>query len=141
MEETRTKLEALTAIEEAAQKAEELLAAAEQRRDDLLQESKAEAERKAAEITDGARLQAREIREQAEVEAKKIVEEGHRESARIASEFEHERSVFEERLTTLSGFLAHALEEVERAPEENGPSATARDLDGALARTPSGTKR
>jgi hypothetical protein len=45
VEETRTRFESLTVIEEAARKAEELLLAAEQRREELQSESEGEAER------------------------------------------------------------------------------------------------
>jgi vacuolar-type H+-ATPase subunit H len=130
LEETRTKLDALTAIEEAAQKAEELLVAAEKRRDELLEKSAEEAERNEAEITEAARRQSRELLERSELEARKIVDDARREGARLASELAEERSAFEERRTTLSGFLAHALEEADRARGERDPAA--RDLDEEL---------
>ena len=130
LEETRTKLDALTAIEEAAQKAEELLVAAEKRRDELLEKSAEEAERQEAEITEAARRQSRELLERSELEARKIVDDARREGARLASELAEERSAFEERRTTLTGFLAHALEEADRTRGERDPSA--RDLDEEL---------
>ena len=123
LEETRTKLDALTAIEEAAQQAEELLAAAEKRRDELLEESRAEAERKQAEAAEGAadaKRDARELLERAELEARKIVEAAAAKGAEIARDLEQERALFEERRKLLTGFLAQTLEEVERTPAASG---------------------
>ena len=129
--ETRTRLDSLTAIEEAAHAAEELLVAAERRRDELWGETEAEALRKAAEITEGASRQVQEQLEEARLEAKGIVDAANRERARV-NELAQERSDLEERWTKLSSFLADVLEEVERMPTASDAPAELQDLDEAL---------
>lgn len=139
VEETRTRLESLTVIEEAARKAEELLVAAEQRRDELQRESEAEAERKAAERVGDARRRAQEVLDEAELEAARIVGAAERERAQLVDELlARQRSVFEETRAKLSGFLSDVLEEVEGMPAERETPAQSRSLDEALTVRTSG---
>ena len=104
LEQTRARLDSLTAIEEAVKKAERDLAAAKQQQRDVRQESEAEAEREAARIVAAAGL----------------------ERARLVDELAQERLVLEEMRTRLSGFLTDVLEEVEVAPTASqGPRTQA----------------
>ena len=143
VEETRTRLESLTVIEEAARKAEELLEAAEKRREELTRESEADAERSAAQITGDARRRARELVEEAELEAARIVGAAERERTQLVDELlARQRSVFEETRAKLSGFLADALEEVDSGPGASEGAANGGDLDEALSATaPAGGDR
>jgi cell division septum initiation protein DivIVA len=131
LEQERMKLEETTPLQEAAQTAEGLLADAERRREELMRESEAEAERRAAEITDNARRQAEDLLGKAELEAARIVDTARQERARLLKELERERSVFEERRMSLSGFLNRALEEVD-APSADDRAANVRELDDEL---------
>ena len=79
-------------------------------------EAKAEAERRAAELTEGAHREAKELLEKASLDAAAIVAAAGQERARLVDELAKERVVFEERRTRLAGFLADALEEVEAVP-------------------------
>ena len=138
LEEARTRLESMEAIEKAEKyKAEELLIVAERQSQSLRRESEAEAERKTAALIDGARRQAQELLAEAELEAKRIVGAAGQERAQLEDKLAQERSVFEERRTRLSGFLADVLEEVEGTPAASDGPAHVRDLDGALSVTTS----
>jgi vacuolar-type H+-ATPase subunit H len=139
VEETRTRFESLTVIEEAARRAEELLLAAEQRQEELQRESEGEAERKAAEIAADARRQAQELLEEAKLEAARIVGAAERERAQLVDELlVRQRSVFEETRERLAGFLSDALEEVEGMPAAREATADSRNLDEALVARTSG---
>ena len=131
LEETRTKLGSLDAIEEATRKAEELFFAAEQRREEHRHRSEAKAERKAADITDHARRRANELLEEAKVEAERIIAVAGQERARLVAKLADERSILEETRTRLSGFLTDVLDEVGAASTTVEEPANVRDLDEA----------
>jgi len=131
LEETRTRLDSLTATHEGAGTEEDLLVAAERPRGDLLRESEAEAERKASEITEDARRRAREQLEEAELEAKRIVADADRERSRLVTALAQERALFQDTRLRLARFLADALEEVDGAPAASERPADVRDLDEA----------
>ena len=126
LEEARTKLGSLAAIQEATRTAEALLVVAEQRRVDVLSASEAEAERRAAEVTDAARRQAQQLLEDAQFQAARILADARHERTLLVEGLE--RSVLEDTRTRLSGFLTNALEEVAVAP-----AANVRDLHEARA--------
>ena len=90
--------------------------------------SEAEAERRAAEVTDAARRQAQQLLEDAQLQAARILADARHERTLLVEDLERERSVLEETRTRLSGFLTNALEEVAVAP-----AANVRDLHEARA--------
>lgn len=132
LEEARTKLGSSAATEEAPPRANELLAAARER-EVLRRESEAEAER----ITEHARRQARDLLEEAEREATRIVDAAGQERAQLMNELAHERSVWEETRTRISGFLVDVLEEVEGAPAASEEPANV-PTSARRGRTPAG---
>ncbi len=130
LEETRTKLGSL---EEATRKAEELFFADEQRREEHRRRSEAEAERKAADISDRARRRANELLEEAKVEAERIIAAAGEERARLVAQLADERSILEETRTRLSGFLTDVLDEVGAKSTTSAEPANVRDLEEARA--------
>jgi hypothetical protein len=152
LEERRTSLDSLAAVQGAEQKAEELLAAALRQCESLRQESEAEAERRAAGINEDARRRAQERIEEAELEAKRVVvaaeaqskvdmeritADARRQAQERLEEAELEAralvtaagSALEETRKKLSGFLADVLGEVEGAPATSEGTANVHDLD------------
>ena len=83
-------------------------------------------------ITEDARLKARERLEEAGLEAKRIVDAAGQERAKLLDELARERSVFEERRTRLSGYLADVLDKVESTTAASEGPASDGQLDEEL---------
>jgi vacuolar-type H+-ATPase subunit H len=112
----RSRLDSLSAIQQAELKAEELLADAELQRANLVGKAEAEAQRKATEITQDAERRARERLEEAELEAKEIVVATSTERAHLLRDLEDERSHMAATRAKLDSLTA--MEEAAQQAEE-----------------------